>query len=129
MKRSSCASGSSNVPACSTGFWVAITRNGAGSAKFSPPMVTRRSCIASSSADCTLGAARLISSASSRLVKIGPLWIRNSLVCWSRISLPTMSDGSRSIVNWIRANARSTVLETAATSSVLAKPGTPCSSR
>ena len=36
------------------------------------PMVTRRSCMASNSADCTLGEARLISSASNRLVKIGP---------------------------------------------------------
>ena len=33
MKRSSWASGSSNVPLCSIGFWVAITRNGAGSLK------------------------------------------------------------------------------------------------
>ena len=75
MKRSSWASGSSNVPLCSIGFWVAITRNGAGSLKVSLPIVTCRSCIASSSALCTLGAARLISSARSRLVKIGPLWI------------------------------------------------------
>ena len=31
MNRSSCASGSGNVPSCSIGFCVAITRNGAGS--------------------------------------------------------------------------------------------------
>ena len=88
MKRSSCASGSSNVPDCSTGFCVAMTRNGAGSLNVSLPIVTFRSCIASSRADCTFGAARLISSASSRLVKIGPLLTRNSLVRWSRISEP-----------------------------------------
>ena len=35
-------------------------------------MVTRRSCMASSSAACVFGGVRLISSASSRLVKIGP---------------------------------------------------------
>jgi hypothetical protein len=35
-------------------------------------MVTCFSCIASSSADCTLAGARLISSASSTLAKIGP---------------------------------------------------------
>lgn len=36
-------------------------------------MVTWRSCIASSSALCTLAGARLISSASTKLEKIGPL--------------------------------------------------------
>ena len=36
-------------------------------------MVTCRSCIASSSADCTLAGARLISSARTRLAKIGPV--------------------------------------------------------
>ncbi len=30
MKRSICASGSGYVPSDSIGFWVAITRNGAG---------------------------------------------------------------------------------------------------
>ena len=30
MNRSSCASGSANVPSYSMGFWVAMTRNGAG---------------------------------------------------------------------------------------------------
>ena len=38
-------------------------------------------------------------------MKIGPLCVRNSLVLWSRISEPRMSEGSRSTVNWIRANA------------------------
>ncbi len=125
MNRSSWASGSSNVPLCSIGFWVAITRNGAGSLNVSLPIVTRRSCMASSSALCTLGAARLISSASSRFVKIGPLCTRKSLVRWSRISEPMMSEGSRSTVNWMRAKWRSIVLDSAATKSVLARPGTP----
>ena len=39
-----------------------------------------RSCMASSSALCTLGAARLISSAKSRFVKIGPRCVVNSFV-------------------------------------------------
>ena len=115
MNRSSWASGSSKVPLCSIGFWVAITRNGAGSLKVSLPIVTRRSCIASSKALCTLGAARLISSASSRFVKIGPLCTRKSLVRWSRISEPMMSEGSRSTVNWMRAKWRSIVLDRTAT--------------
>ena len=32
MKRSICASGNSYTPLCSTGFWVAITMNGRGTA-------------------------------------------------------------------------------------------------
>ena len=36
------------------------------------PLVTVCSCMASSSADCVLGVARLISSASTRCAKIGP---------------------------------------------------------
>ena len=79
MKRSSCASGSGYVPSSSIGFCVASTKNGVGSGRVSPNVVTRRSCIASSSAACVLGDARLISSASSRFVKIGPGWKTNSL--------------------------------------------------
>src|SRR3546814_2664795 len=46
--------------------------NGGGSAKLEPSIVTCRSCITSSSADWVLAGARLISSASSRLVNTGP---------------------------------------------------------
>jgi hypothetical protein len=52
----------------------------------------------------------LISSARSRLVKIGPLFTRKSFVRGSSTSDPRMSDGSRSMVNWMRAKARSTDL-------------------
>jgi hypothetical protein len=77
MKRSSWASGSGNVPSCSIGFWVASTRNGSGSRWVVSPIVTWRSCIASSSADCTLAGARLISSASTRLANSGPFfWVK-----------------------------------------------------
>ena len=41
-----------------------------------------RSCMASSSADCTLAGARLISSASTRLAKMGPFLETNSLRLW-----------------------------------------------
>ena len=61
------------------GFWVAITRNGASSSCVVVPLVTVRSCMASSSADCVFGVARLISSASTRLAKIGPGWKRRAL--------------------------------------------------
>ena len=82
MKRSTCASGSGYVPSDSIGFWVAITRNGRGTRWVSRPIVTCSSCIASSNALCTLAGARLISSASSRLVNTGPSDTWNSPVRW-----------------------------------------------
>ena len=72
MKRSTCASGSGYVPSDSIGFCVASTRNGAGTRCVSWPIVTWRSCITSSSADCTFAGARLISSASRKLQNTGP---------------------------------------------------------
>ena len=60
------------MPSISIGFCVAITRNGSSSSWVVVPLVTVRSCMASSSADCVFGVARLISSASTRLAKIGP---------------------------------------------------------
>ena len=53
--RSICASGSGNVPSCSIGFWVAMTKNGLVSWWVVPSMVTWRSSMASSSADWVLG--------------------------------------------------------------------------
>jgi hypothetical protein len=60
------------VPSWSVGFWVAITKNGRGSMRVSPSTVTCCSSIASSSALCVFGPARLISSASSTCAKTGP---------------------------------------------------------
>ena len=71
-KRSRCASGSGYTPSLSMGFWVASTRNGIGTSNVSPPIDTWCSAMTSSSADCTLAGARLISSASTKLAKIGP---------------------------------------------------------
>ena len=72
-----------------------------------PSTVTWRSAIASSSADCVFGEARLISSPSTMLAKIGPG--RNSNVAVARFQTvtPTTSDGSRSGVNCTRPNAQS----------------------
>ncbi len=53
---------------------MASTKNGGSSWCRSRATDTCCSCIASSSADCVLGVARLISSASSRLAKTGPGW-------------------------------------------------------
>ena len=60
------------MPSYSTGFCVAATQNGSGSGRGVPSTETWRSSMASSSAACVFGGVRLISSASSRFVKIGP---------------------------------------------------------
>ena len=66
--------------------------------------------MASSSADCVLGGVRLISSASSTLEKIGPgtkVQVRRPVVgSSSMMSVPVMSEGIRSGVNWMRLNSR-----------------------
>jgi hypothetical protein len=81
-KRSTCASGSGYVPSCSIGFCVAMTMNGGSSGNVVSPMVTCFSCMASRSALCTLAGARLISSARTRLAKMGPRLAVNSPRCW-----------------------------------------------
>ena len=62
-----------------------------------PRTVQRRSCMASSSADCVFGGVRLISSASRMLAKIGPLTnvqVRRPVVgSSSMMSVPVMSRG------------------------------------
>src|SRR5205823_13389376 len=109
----------------STGFWVARTMNGAGSCSCWPSRVTPRSSIASSSADCTLAGARLISSASRTLVKIGPRLSANVREARSKTEVPRMSAGSRSGVNWTRPYSRASDLAIALASNVLPVPGTP----
>src|SRR5262245_57052131 len=123
-KRSSCASGSGKVPEYSTGFWVAITMKGDGSSLVSPSIVTWRSSIASSRADCVLGVARLISSASRICAKTGPGRNSKSPSFWLKARTPVMSEGSRSGVNWMRRNVQSRDRATAFASIVLPTPGT-----
>ncbi len=83
--------------------------------------------MASSNAAWVFGGVRLISSARIMLAKTGPLlktsW-RPSAVS-SRISVPVMSEGMRSGVNWMRWKLRSKTSATVFTSSVLARPGAP----
>ena len=82
-KRSSWLSGRRYVPSCSIGFCVAATMNGIGSLWLTPSADTWRSSIASSSADCVFGEARLISSARTMLANSGPGWNTNaSLARW-----------------------------------------------
>ena len=103
-KRSSCASGSGNVPSCSIGFSVAMTKNGGGSSWVRPSTVTCRSAIASSSADCVFGIDRLISSTSTMFANTGPGRNSNSRERGSNTESPVTSVGCRSGVHWIREN-------------------------
>ena len=125
MNRSTCASGSGYVPSDSIGFCVAMTRNGDGTGWVSLPIVTCRSCITSSSADCTLAGARLISSASRKLQKTGPSSMSNSSLLARYIRVPTRSAGTRSGVNWTRSKLPPKTSATVFTVSVFARPGTP----
>ena len=71
-----------------------------------PDAVTRCSSMACSSAACVFGGVRLISSASRMFVKIGPRRKRKRrspvFTSCSSTSVPVMSLGMRSGVNWIR---------------------------
>ena len=71
------------MPACSIGFWVAMTMNGRGTSWVIPSTVTCPSSITSSSAAWVFGEARLISSASTMSWKIGPGWNSKLPRCWS----------------------------------------------
>ena len=128
-KRSNCASGSGNVPSCSIGFCVAITKKGRPSACVTPPALTVRSCIASSNADCVFGLARFTSSASTSSAKIGPRRnsMRRRVVPGSSIKtfVPVISAGMTSGVNCTRENRRPVASASERISNVLPSPGTP----
>ena len=128
-KRSICDSGSGYVPWYSTGFCVAITMKGSGRGYERPSIVTWRSFIASSKADWVLGVVRLISSASKKLVKMGPGLNSNA----SRVLLytvtPTTSLGSMSLVNWMRWKPLSRLWASVWARVVLPTPGTSSISR
>ena len=85
--------------------------------------------MACNNAACVLGGVRLISSASTMLAKIGPRTKRKFrcpvAVSWSMISVPVMSLGIRSGVNWIRLNRIARAWAIVEMVSVLARPGTP----
>ncbi len=98
---------------------------GYGSSRVTPSTVTWRSAIASSSADCVFGVARLISSTSTTFAKIGPGRNSKSRVRWSKTERPVTSVGWRSGVHWMRDGvAPSMVPAIARASTVFAVPGT-----
>ena len=86
--------------------------------------VTCRSSMHSSSADCVLGEARLISSPTTMLAKTPPGRNSNSRVFWLKTETPVTSEGSRSGVNWIRRTEQSMLRARALLSIVLPTPGT-----
>ena len=93
------------------------------------PTDTSFSCIACSRAAWVLGGVRLISSARRKLVKIGPGMNSNWYLPLAGSSLmtsvPVMSEGIRSGVNWTRRKVRSRVRARVRAMSVLPSPGTP----
>ncbi len=90
-----------------------------------PSTVTCCSAIASSSADCVFGVARLISSTRTTFAKIGPGRNSKSRERWSKIESPVTSVGWRSGVHWMReVVAPSTVPAMARARTVFAVPGT-----
>ena len=67
-----------------------------------PAIETWCSAMASSRADWTFAGARLISSASTMLAKIGPHSMSNCSLEARKMRVPTRSAGRRSGVNWTR---------------------------
>ena len=83
--------------------------------------------MASRSAACVFGGARLISSPSSRLQKTGPGRNSKLAVRWSKTDEPVTSEGSRSGVNCTRPKRRPVAVANERAMSVLATPGTSSS--
>ena len=123
-KRSSSPSGRWNTPTNVTGFWVAITKNGCGSACVTPSTVTDPSCMASSRLDWVRGEARLISSARMNWCMIAPCLNTNVRWSLSHTVMPVMSPGSRSGVNWMRAKSTPALAAMTRARVVLPTPGT-----
>ena len=97
---------------------------GCGRTRRCDSTVTAPSFIASSSADCVFGVARLISSASTTLANTGPGWnSKRSLPAW-KTEIPITSAGSVSLVNWIRRKSSARLRPSARASVVLPTPGT-----
>ena len=106
-----------------------MTRNGDGSGCVSPPIVTWRSCMTSSSADCTLAGARLISSASRKLPNTGPSSVSKRPVS-GPVDARADEVGRDEVGRELDAAEACRRARTASvlTVSVLARPGTPSSS-
>ncbi len=84
--------------------------------------------MASRRADCTFAGARLISSASTKLAKIGPFFTWKVSLLTLYIIVPITSPGRRSGVNCIRLYFASMSCASVLMAKVFARPGTPSSS-
>ena len=123
MKRSSWDSGSGCVPAKPSGFCVAMQMNGSGSICVTPSTLIVCSSSTSRSADCVFGEVRLISSARRSWQLAAPSRYSNWFVSRLNMLKPVMSDGSVSVVNWIRLWESPSTLEKATASVVFPTPG------
>ncbi len=85
--------------------------------------LTCSSCMHSSSPDCVLGEARLISSTSTTLANTGPGRNSNRFSRWLKTFVPMMSAGSRSAVHCTRAYSASIEAASARARAVLPTPG------
>ena len=85
--------------------------------------------IDSSSADCVLGEARLISSPTTTLAKMAPGRNSKRRASWLKMLTPVTSLGSRSGVNWMRRTVASIERASVLASIVLPTPGTSSMSR
>src|SRR3954452_1930178 len=106
-----------------------MTMNGASSGYVVPSTVTWFSAIASRSADCVFGDARLISSPRRMLAKIGPARNWKSPEARLYTLTPTTSDGSRSGVNCTRPKVHLIDVAIDFARLVLPTPGTSSISR
>ena len=100
-----------------------MTKNGRANLSVFPARETLPSPMASRSALWALGVARLISSAKSIFVNIGPFFKRKLSLAGTNISVPRISEGIISFVNWILAKSHPITLAVAMARVVLPVPG------
>ena len=112
------------MPSSSMGFSVAMTINGSGRDIRSPPIVAAPSAMASSIADWVFALERLISSSRTMLALIGPICVTIFCEAKSNICVPTISEGIRSGVHWMRLKDPETHDARIRAAVVLARPGT-----
>ncbi len=113
------------MPWNSIGLRVAIKKNGSASETDRPSTDTRPCSMASSRHDIVRELVRLISSASTTLLNSGPSTNSKRCSFGRQIDEPTMSDGIRSLVNWMRLKPQSRQRAIARASSVFPVPGMP----
>ena len=128
-KRSSCASGSGYVPWKSTGFWVAITRNGPAAGRGPVDRDLRLADRLEQRRPACAGSARLISSGEQHVGDDRTALNENDPSRGSKMDEPRMSAGNRSGVNCTRLKSAGRRRARLLASMVLPTPGTSSSRR